>query len=133
MHRNDLLNPDLLSEIVLETYADVLSRPGGARLGKFPRTRTWRRVVALGTYQPRNRLASQAFRTYRESSRSPHSTQNQAHSIASRLRNTATGETAHPSPIYPLRCEALSRAEPLMTMLPTGEPEPILFLPEPAW
>ena len=39
MHPNDLMNPDLLSEIVLETYADVLSRPGGARLGKFPRTR----------------------------------------------------------------------------------------------
>jgi hypothetical protein len=133
MHRNDLMNPDLLSEIVLETYADVLSRLCGARLGKFPWTRNSTRVVALGTYQPRNRFASEAFRTYREESRSPQSRENQAHSIESRLRNAATGETAHPSPIYPLRCEALSRAEPLITMLPTGGPEPILCLLEPAW
>jgi hypothetical protein len=70
-----------------------------------------RRTNPLGTYQPRNRFASEAFRTYREESRSPHSTQNQANSIESRSGNTATGGMAHPSPIYPLHCEALPRAE----------------------
>ena len=37
MHPNDLMNPDLLSEIVLETYADVLCRPCGARAAKTRR------------------------------------------------------------------------------------------------
>ncbi len=111
MHRHDLMNPDPLSEIVLLTYADVLCEAVRRTPGKIPTDTQCRRVVALGTYQPRNRFASEACRTYREESRSPHSTQNQSNSIASRSWNTATGETTDPSPIYPLHCEALPRAE----------------------